>query len=156
MKKLLACSLFVVCACASQPSSDFQSGDAENAIRKANAELMTAFRSGDANAVANVYAADAMVLAANTPAVRSRDAIRTFFTHFLGGAASIDVTLTTSDVQQSGDLAVETGQYVLHITPKNAALPVTDQGKYLVAWRKIEGQWKITRDAFNSDLAAPR
>lgn len=34
-------------------------------------------------------------------------------------------------------------------TPKG---PVTDHGKYLVAWKKVKGEWKVGADIFNSDL----
>jgi ketosteroid isomerase-like protein len=155
MRKLFVCSMLLVCACASRPSSDFQSGDAESAIRKAESGFMTAVRGGDVDAMTNLYASNAVLLPPNAPAMPNHDAIHAFWGGMMATASAVDLTLTTSDVQQSGDLAVETGQYVLHLTPKNATTPVNDQGKYLVAWRKVGGQWKMIRDAFSSDLPAP-
>ena len=32
--------------------------------------------------------------------------------------------------------------------------PLTDTGKYVVVWRKIDGKWKAAADIFNSDLPA--
>jgi uncharacterized protein (TIGR02246 family) len=147
------CSLLLACACASQPSADFQAGDAEKAIRKADSDFVMAARSGDTTAIVNTYAPDAIVLASNTPMVHGREAIRSFWTGFLGQFASVDFSLTPDDVQQSGDLAVETGRYRANLTPKNATTPVNDEGKYVVVWRKIGGQWKMVRDMFSSDLA---
>jgi uncharacterized protein (TIGR02246 family) len=153
MKTLAACSLLLVCACASRPSSDFQAGDAENAIRKMDSSFAMAARAGDATAMSEAYATDAVVLAPNMPVVRGRDAIRSFWSGYLGQFASFDLSLTPDDVQQSGDLAVETGHYRANMTPKNATAQVNDEGKYVVVWRKIDGQWKLTRDMFSSDLA---
>lgn len=156
MKSLMACSLIVFAACASRPSADFQSGDAENAIRKADAAFSTAARAGDANALADTYAADALLLPPNMPMLRGREAIRAFWSGLLGSASAVDLTLNTTEVQQSGDLAMEMGQYRLHMTPKNATTPVNDEGKFLLAWRKVDGQWKIARDMFSSDMPPAR
>lgn len=156
MKYLLVGSLVLFCACASRPSSEFQAGDAESAIRKADAAFEAGARAGDANVLASAYTADAVLFPPNAPMMRGRDAILAFWSAFLGSASNVDLTLTTTDVQQSGDLAVETGQYRLHMTPKTAAAPIIDEGKFLLAWRKVDGQWKIVRDMFNSDLPVPR
>ena len=157
MKILLACcSLLLVCSCASRPSSDFQSGDAESAIRKADAAFEAAARSGDANALANTYTADGVLLPPNAPIMRGREAVRAFWSAFVGSATALDLTLMPTEVQQAGDLAVEMGQYRLHMTPKSASTAINDEGKYLVEWRKVDGQWKIARDMFNSDMPAPR
>ena len=29
-----------------------------------------------------------------------------------------------------------------------------DHGKYVVIWKRIEGEWKLHRDIFNSNMAA--
>lgn len=149
----LPLSLLLLAACASGPSNDFQAGDAEAAIRKADAAFEAGARAGDANVLANTYAADAVLLPPNMPMIRGRDAIHTFWSGLVGGVTSLDVSLNTTDVQQSGDLAVETGTYRLQMTPKNATAAVNDEGKFLIAWRKIDGQWKIVRDMFSSDAA---
>jgi len=30
-----------------------------------------------------------------------------------------------------------------------------DKGKYIVIWKKVDGEWKYYRDIFNSDLPIP-
>jgi uncharacterized protein (TIGR02246 family) len=156
MKKLLVISVILIAACgSSQMSSDSQSGDAESAIRQADVAVATAMRTGDMDAIANSYTTDATFMPPNMPAAHGQGPIRTSWSGFLGQFSSTDVTLTPDDVQQSGNLAVETGRYMVHVVPKGTTTPVTDSGKYVVVWKKVDGRWKIYRDIFNSDLPVP-
>jgi ketosteroid isomerase-like protein len=66
-----------------------------------------------------------------------------------------DFTLRQIDVDGRGDLAYVYGKYswVLMIPGQP---PVPDSGKYIEVWRKqADGNWKITRDVFNSDVPLP-
>ena len=61
-----------------------------------------------------------------------------------------DITLTVQDVEIQGDLLVEYGIF----NSKNIAdtqNPQAIAGKYVVAWKKINGHWKLHRDIFNAD-----
>lgn len=156
MKRLLAISVLLLAACgSSQMSSDYQSGDAENYIKQADVAFATAMRTSDMDAIANMYTADATFMPPNMAAAHSQSGVRTAWSGFLGQFSSTDITLTPDDVQQSGDLAVETGRYMVHVVPKGTTTPVTDSGKYVVVWKKIDGRWRIFRDIFNSDLPVP-
>jgi len=150
MKRLSVFAILLFAACA----STMPANDAEEAIRKADAEFATNARAGNVAALAAVYADDAVIMPPNAPAFRGPDAIRQFWTGFLA-AGQIDVALTPDKVTQSGDLAAEIGHYDLTITPKGAA-PIHDKGKYLVTWRRTGGTWKIIGDIFNSDQPLPR
>lgn len=156
MKKLLALSALLLAACGSaQVSSDFQSGDAENYIRNADVAFGTAMRTNDMDALVNNYSTDAILMPPNLPAANGPAAIRATWTGFLGQFSSTDLTLTPDDVLQSGDLAAESGRYMVHVVPKGTTMAVTDSGKYIVVWKKRDGRWKIYRDIFNSDLPVP-
>jgi ketosteroid isomerase-like protein len=146
MKRSIVFLPLLFAACASMAPAN----DAEQAIRKADADLTVNARAGNAAVLAAVYADDAVIMPPNAPAVRGPEAIRQFWTGFLG-LGQIDLALTIDKVTQSGDLAAEIGRYEMTITPKGAA-PIHDKGKYLVAWRKTGGAWKIIGDIFNSDL----
>ena len=156
MKRLLAISVLLLAACGStQMSSNVPSGDAESSIRTADVAFATAMRTNDMDALVNNYTADATLMPPNLPAAHGPSAIRATWTGFLGQFSSTDLTLTPDDVQQSGDLAVETGRYMVHVVPKGTTTPVTDSGKYIVVWKRMDGRWKIYRDIFNSDLPVP-
>jgi len=57
---------------------------------------------------------------------------------------------TKAEVATSGDIGVTTGTY-------NATMGGTsEKGKYVTAWRKQNGTWKVTDDIFNADsMPAP-
>ena len=152
MKKLLAISVLVLAVSALGQTS---MGDAEKSIRQADVAFATAMRTNDMDALVNFYSADATLMPPNLPGAHGPNAIRATWTGFLGQFNSADLTLTPDDVQQSGDLAVETGRYVVHVVPKGTTASVTDSGKYIVVWKKTDGRWKIYRDIFNSDLPVP-
>src|SRR3954471_5045357 len=100
----------ILTACSSSPrlSSDYSPGDAENAIRRANADFAAAAHAGNAQTlVDNFYAPDAEVMAPNMLAFRGREAIRAFWTAFLA-TGTVDLALTSTSVTQpSSDVAVE-------------------------------------------------
>jgi uncharacterized protein (TIGR02246 family) len=133
-------------------SSDVSPGDAENAIRRANADFAAAARAGNAaTLVDNFYAPDAEVMAPNLPAFRGREAIRAFWTAFLANGA-VDVALTSTTVTQpSSDVAIETGRYDLSLRPASGQA-IKDAGKYMVVWKKSNGRWWAAEDIFNSDM----
>jgi ketosteroid isomerase-like protein len=60
---------------------------------------------------------------------------------------------TVVEVAQSGELGYDQGTYDLSFDgPKG---PVADRGKYVVVWKKEEGEWHAALDILNSDLPAP-
>ena len=69
-------------------------------------------------------------------------------------AGQIDATLEADKVIQSCDMATELGHYALKITPKGGGNPIEDNGKFVVTWRKVGGQWRAIADIFNSDRPA--
>lgn len=146
MKRLLVVAVSLLVACAtSHVSSEFESGDAENAIRTANSAFMTNIRSGNIEALVNdYYVEDAVVMPQNAPAFRGRDSIKQLFTGLIAGGG-VDVTLTTDTVTQSCDMATEVGHYDLRHGATHEA------GKYLVVWKKTNGKWRAIADSFSAN-----
>jgi uncharacterized protein (TIGR02246 family) len=155
---ILVAAAVIFTACSSSPriSSDYAPGDAENAIRRANADFAANARAGNAaTLVENFYASDAIVMAPNYPALRGRDAIRAFWTGFLA-TGTVDAALTSTNVTQpSSDVAIETGRYDLSLRPASGQA-IKDAGKYIVIWKKSNGRWWAAEDIFNSDMPAAK
>jgi ketosteroid isomerase-like protein len=149
---LLPLSLFFASCCSMRPSADFQSGDAEAAIRRMDADFSAAASSGNVDGLMSTYDVDAVLMPPNQPAARGTAAIRQYWSGLLG-LGKIQATVTADNVIQSGDLATEAGRYDLTITPSAGGAPIRDNGKYVLVWRKRQGQWKAVYDVFNSDLA---
>lgn len=55
--------------------------------------------------------------------------------------------LNTIEVEDSSDTAIQTGKYTLCNT--NGAI---DSGKYIVIWKKQDGEWRLHKDIWNSSL----
>jgi ketosteroid isomerase-like protein len=56
---------------------------------------------------------------------------------------------TKIEVASSGDLAYEMGTYSLAYQGDDEQLH--DNGKYVVVWKKADGNWKAAADIFNTD-----
>jgi ketosteroid isomerase-like protein len=151
MKRLSVFATLLFAACA----STMPANDAEEAIRKMDREFGAAARAGNVDGMMAIYAADAVLMPPNFPAFRGRDAIRQFWGGFLS-AGQIDATLEADKVIQSCDMATELGHYALKITPKGGGNPIEDNGKFVLVWRKVGGQWRAISDIFNSDRPLPR
>ncbi len=110
-------------------------------------------RTRNDSGIAELYAEDAVVLPPNMPRVVGRENIRKFWAGLWPLNASLTLALTSVTVAQSGDLAVDEGNWVFELpTPQGAQ---RDNGKYVVVWTKVGGKWKVQRDIYNSDNPPP-
>ena len=98
------------------------------------------------------YSADAVVLPAHAPEVQGRAAI----THMLSTFPPItNFENTLLELDGHDNHAWVRGSYSMDLTPPGEET-VTDIGKYVEIWEKeSDGEWRVIRDIFNSDLAAP-
>jgi uncharacterized protein (TIGR02246 family) len=117
------------------------------AIEKLNDAWTAAFNTGDAQAVAAMYADDAYVLPPGSGIVKGRAAIEAFWRQAAQQLG--DAKLTTLDVLPLGpDAAREIGS----VTLKTKSQPSQEVvGKYAVVWRKIGGEWKLATDIWNTN-----
>jgi ketosteroid isomerase-like protein len=109
----------------------------------------------DADAATAFWAADGVVQAGGAPAVNGRAAIgalyRLYFTSI--GLRELTGTPGRLTMAASGDMAFETG--VNRMVLRTPGGDVLDMGKYLLVWRRIDGQWYASALSFTSDAAAP-
>jgi len=148
--------LFVTgCDTSTQPSSAeappaFDMVAAKAAIEASNQKFMTAMSNGDAAAIAGFYTEDAKFMAPNAPAMAGRAAIQAGNEDgFKAGFTQLALTLI--DLWGNEDMLVEEGTYTIGTKDE----PIIDNGKYIVLWKKEDGQWKLHRDMYNSDLPVP-
>lgn len=124
----------------------------QQAIRDLERQRLQSMTSRDLDAFANFYADDARFLGANSPELKGREAIRETWKQFL---ATPNLTLTfepvTIEVAEDGDMAYELGRWQMTV---GGPQPVDDVGKNVIVWKKVNGQWKIAVDIFNSDKPA--
>ena len=102
--------------------------------------------------VVSYMADDGETLAPNEPAARDKAAIKASWANLLG-LPNVTVHWEPLRVQvaESGKIGYTSGSYTLSYTdPKGKT--VTDRGKYLEVWKKVDGKWKCSSDAYNSDI----
>ncbi len=107
----------------------------------------------DVKAIANIYTMDGVFLPQNGPMTVGREAIGKAWTGLLKlPGVSLTFKPTRIDVSNAGDMAADIGTYELSFDGKQGR--VQDQGKYVVVWKKVDGEWKALADIFNTNLPA--
>lgn len=128
-----------------------QQGNARAAIEAANKMFVAAANKADAAGVAALYSTTAQAFPPNAPIVSGRAAIQELWKGvFSSGITS--VSLTTSEVEAQGDLAYEVGSYEMKLKDGKVA----DRGKYCVVWKRENGQWRLHRDIWNTNMPATK
>ncbi len=126
----------------------------EKAIRDLDKKWVEAVAARDTIVVGNMYAEDGAFLPPGAPRVSGRAAIRSVWVQLLK-APNLALTFEPSRVvvSSAGDIAYETGTYRLSMDgPKGGR--IEDIGKFVVAWKKMNGAWQVQYDIFNSDKPA--
>ena len=121
-------------------------------IRAGTASWVKSFNSGNAGAVVALYSDDAVLMPPNAPLARGIAAIKEAIAKEIAGAKKGGVTFavgTLDEVGVSGDMAWHSGSYVV----KDKGGKAVDAGKFLEAWERRGGKWRIVRDMWNSDSA---
>lgn len=154
---LLAAALFAVTACSPTKAPDATAAAPDTAadvakLKAAEEQWFAMYNKGDAQGIANLYADDGIVLAGGAPAAVGKAAILAFLKNDVAGAQAAKTTdnagaLNGSGV--SGDLGWVSGAYSI-TTPAGVTV---DNGKYTTVFQRMNGEWKIIRDTWNSDAA---
>jgi ketosteroid isomerase-like protein len=128
--------------------------DPAKIVRAGTEAWVKAFNDNKPDAIVALYSDDAVVLPPGSPLVRGRAALQQFFTAATAGAKSAGVSFAFGDVNDVGvsrNLAWHSGTYFV----KDKSGATVESGKYLEAWRKSGGKWRIVRDIWNADAAPP-
>ena len=122
--------------------------DVRGAIEQANAGMVEAFKAGDAAAIAGFYTENAKMLPPDATEVAGREAIQKLWQSWLDDGLK-DLTLESTEVEASGDLAYEIGDFSLQVPAANNTMS-TATGNYLVVWKRAaDGDWQLQVDTWN-------
>jgi ketosteroid isomerase-like protein len=117
-------------------------------VESRNALFMAAYNSGDAAAIAALYAPDATLMPPGAPMMNGTLAIGAFWRGAIS-AGIRNIRLTTISVDGDADSPAETGRATLEVPSDNGHVEVS--GKYLVVWRRVNGVLHLQRDIWNLD-----
>lgn len=102
----------------------------------------------DVDKFVSYFAADATVHAPGMPAVTGSDAIRKTYGEMAGAPGfALSFAPTRAVVAASGDIGYTAGSYEMSMAGGS------EKGKYVTAWKKENGEWKVAEDIFNADAA---
>lgn len=160
---LVATSALLISSCdtkkadavAASPAAEASSDTAadETAIRAQVAKWLDLIKAKDAAAISGMYAPDGAFMPPNAAIAKGAPAIQQ---SWAGLMATPGFALTFGPeqiiVSSSGDMALDRGTYRLTVAPNGTEQ--IDTGKYVVVWRKVDGEWKAAADIINSDLPA--
>lgn len=148
MARLALFLVLLLLVAAPAPAADLKADEAR--IRTLIDEWLKAVEHKDVAATAGFYAADGMLMLESAPAAIGSAAVATAWKAMF---ELPDFTLTFAPssvtVSESGDLAFDIGTYELSFTGEGG--PVTDKGRYVVVWKKLDGDWKVAADIVNSE-----
>ncbi len=144
--------VFMVGGCMSGPGHE--SRGAEDASELGNKLIRTmeaAFDSGNASALADMFAEDAVLLASETPDLHGRKAIRDFYVEEFKEYA-IHVDGSPVETKIFGDHGYTRGTYTVKLSPKKGGASVVAGGRYLtLLQRQQDGTWRTICEMSNSD-----
>jgi ketosteroid isomerase-like protein len=124
-----------------------RAADLKAEIEGANQKWIAAYGKGDAAALTALYTDKATVLPPGTDMVRGHDAILKFWQGAIQSGLKID-SLQPVSVEHFGTGAREIGRVTAQAP--NAQKQLTRvEGKYVVVWKKVKGNWKLDTDIWN-------
>jgi uncharacterized protein (TIGR02246 family) len=133
------------------PTAGSGNSRAEMAVRQIVQDWAQACNTKHLDDVLELYAADATVIRASVPPVRSVAAIREFMFSLLeAGLGDVEMESLRTDIM--GEVAVDLGRCKM-LVPVAMGKRREERGKYLIVMvRQPAGSWKIVADCWTSDL----
>ncbi len=123
---------------------------AKSSIEVIGAAFGELFCAGNAAGMAELYIEDAALLPPGSPRLEGRDAIREYWQGMMD-AGIAELSLTTLEVEEAGDTAIEVGA-VKATAPGEGGARDPVAGKYIVAWKRGgDDTWRLHRDIWNFD-----
>lgn len=131
-----------------------QASDAMSVARELNAALDSAYRKGDADAVAALLSDSVVMSAENIPDLSGRSTLRDVMAQFFAGNTVHEFSLRAAEARAFGDNLFERGVFTWTAAPRGSTA-VPRNGRYmLLRIRGEDGAWRIHRYIENC-LPAP-
>ena len=119
--------------------------DVSAAIEQMNRRFEQAMSRSDSEGLLSVYTASGSIMPPNCPIIKGRDEIRAFWQGAIDMGIKA-VELKTVELDDLGDTVNEVGLFKLTLDDGSVA----DEGKYVVIWKKENGNWRWHHDIWSS------
>ena len=111
-----------------------------------DAAWVKAMKAQDANAVAALYASNAVLWLPNASEARGAKAIHDEYAGLLGTYTVSDVSLTDTQYETMGNTGIAWGHFMMALQPKAGGAPTIMGGRYSSVAKKVGGQWHYVVD----------
>jgi len=162
-------SLLLVVACStSTPANNTAATDtAKPAAANADADkaavaaahdvLEGSYKNSDCAAMVSTAASDAVFEPPNSASANGPDGIKAWCTPMFAAMKTKSLTVSGKEIEVSGDIAVDRGDYDWTLTPAKGGADVHAKGRYVTIWhRQSDGSWKASRLIWNSSEPMPK
>jgi ketosteroid isomerase-like protein len=122
--------------------------EARAAVEANHRKFTGAFAARDAVAAAALHAPDARLLPELGGPVEGAQAVEAFWRGAMESGVRL-VQLQTLSVEERGELAYETGDYMVTV-PAGPGVTDVRSGNYLVVWRRSGGGWLVAAAIWNA------
>lgn len=124
---------------------------ARERIEALQAKWVEAVADGDVDTIVNLYAEDAWFLPAGSKPLQGRAAIRAYWEETLADPPWQQLAFGPTDIRfsEGGDVAIDVGSSRTVVAADGGES--VQKGKYLIVWRRIDGEWRVVADAFNGN-----
>ncbi len=122
-------------------------------ILKLREEYMRCQDAGDAEGCSSFWDADGVIMPPNEPAVRGRDALRSWYVGVFQHV-QLEYQLKYDDIQLNEGWSFANGTFTGKVKPRDGSDPIEDSGKFLEVHKQLpDGTWKFFRHMWSSDLS---
>ncbi|HMJ46474.1 MAG TPA: hypothetical protein VK498_04050 [Ferruginibacter sp.] len=144
---ITSCKNNAATAGSASSAAPFDLSSLQKTINDKNNDFAKAFINGDNTAMVNHYTKDAKLFPPNANVVIGCDAIRLHVSNYLAYGIKEFHDETTA-LYGSEDNLIEEGNFVMGDGKGN----VIEKAKYISVWRKIDGEWKVYSNMWNSSI----
>ena len=138
-----------------QVATSARADDVRAAIDAANAKMVADYAAGDTRALAQAYTEVALMLPPDATGIVGYSAIEALWKSWIDAGIK-NLTLKSTDIDSTGDLAYEVGKFTLQVPfsgqdpSTSAGSGSTTSGNYLVIWKRgPDGVWRVKVDTWN-------
>lgn len=137
-------------------SVEIVGGTAEDRARmtEISREWVEAYARGDLDGIMALMHPDSIVMPHNQPTSTGLEEVRAYFGSRIGrpGVSFVD---NLEEIRINGTWAMVLGRFHVEVTSEEGANPVVvHNGRYLVLYEKVDGDWLMLRDMDNLDPVA--
>jgi ketosteroid isomerase-like protein len=137
-------------------SVEIVGGTAEDRARmtEISREWVDAYARGDLDGIMALMHPDSIVMPHNQPTSTGLEEVRAYFGSRIGrpGVSFVD---NLEEIRINGNWAMVLGSFHVEVTSEEGAGPVVvHNGRYLVLYEKVDGDWLMLRDMDNLDPVA--